>query len=119
VEIFKDGEYLGSTPISLELPPGTHVLEYRHQNLRNTVTHVVRSNETTRSMITFELTMKVNARPWAQVFLEGTTRRSLGQTPLSDVRVPIGSTLIFRHPNFPEKSYRVTGRDTAIQIVFP
>jgi hypothetical protein len=119
VEIFRDGQYLGSTPTSLDLPPGNHTLEYRHQDLRTTITHSVRSNETTRSMITFDVPMKINARPWAQVFVDGATRRSLGQTPLSDVRVPIGSTLVFRHPNFPEKSYRVTGRDTAIQIVFP
>jgi hypothetical protein len=118
-EIYRNGEYLGSTPISLDLPPGNHTLEYRHRDLTNFVTHVVRSNETTRSMVTFDLSMNINARPWAQVFLEGASRRALGQTPLSDVRVPIGSTLVFRHPNFPEKSYRVTGMDTAIQITFP
>jgi hypothetical protein len=119
VEIYRNGELLGSTPISLDLPPGSHTLEYRHQDMSNVVTHVVRSNETTRAMVTFELTMKINARPWAQVFVDGATRRPLGQTPLSDVRVPIGSTLVFRHPNFPEKSYRVTGKDTAVQMVFP
>jgi len=53
------------------------------------------------------------------VFLEGIERRPLGQTPLSDVTVPIGSTLVFENPNFPGKTYRVTGQDAAIKIVFP
>jgi hypothetical protein len=119
VEIYVADKYLGSTPTTLELPAGTHTIEYRHQDLRKQVTHVIRNNETTAAMITFDWTMQVNARPWAQIFLEGTPRRALGQTPLSDVRVPIGGTLVFKNPNFPEKSYRVTGRDKAIQITFP
>jgi hypothetical protein len=119
VEIYVADRYLGSTPTTLELPAGTHTIEYRHQDLRKQVTHVIRNNETTAAMITFDWTMQVNARPWAQIFLEGTPRRALGQTPLSDVRVPVGGILVFKNPNFPEKSYRVTGRDKAIQITFP
>jgi hypothetical protein len=119
VEIYVGDKYLGSTPTTLELPVGTHTIEYRHQDLRKQVTHVIRNNETTAAMITFDWIMQINARPWAQIFLEGTPRRALGQTPLSDVRVPVGGTLVFKNPNFPEKSYRVTGRDKAIQITFP
>ena len=119
VEIYMGDKYLGSTPTSLELPAGNQTLEYRHQNLRKQVTHAVKAHETTPAMITFDVNMQINARPWAQIFLEGTPRRALGQTPLSDVQVPIGGTLIFKNPNFPEKTYRVTGTDTAIQIAFP
>jgi hypothetical protein len=119
VDIYKDNVYLGSVPISLELPPGTQTLEYRHGNLRRNVTHGINSNETTKAMVTFEVNVQINSRPWAEVFIEGVERKDLGQTPLSGVRVPIGSVLSFENPQFPAKKYRVTGNETGIQIVFP
>jgi hypothetical protein len=61
---------------------------------------------------------QVNAKPWAQVFLDGTPRRALGQTPLSGVTVPMGGVLIFENPNFTSKSYRITDKDSAIQVDF-
>jgi len=118
-DIYSGDKYLGSTPITLELSAGTHMLEYRHLDQRKSVTHVVKASEATTTMVTFEVTVQINARPWAQVFVEGGQRRSLGQTPLSNVQVPIGSVLIFENPNFPGKNYRVTGKETAIQVVFP
>ena len=118
-EIYMEGEYVGSTPATLDLPAGTHTLEYRHQDLRRVVTHVVRAGETTAASITFEVRVQINAKPWAQVFLEGAYRQPLGQTPLSGIVVPAGSTLVFENPNFPRKNYRVTGTETAIQVVFP
>jgi hypothetical protein len=119
IDIYKDDTYLGSAPISLDLPAGTHTLEYRHGNLRRFITHVVNSNETTKSMITFDVNVQINSKPWAEVFLEGIDRKDLGQTPLSGVRVPIGSVLVFENPRFQTKRYRVTGNETGIQIVFP
>ena len=118
-EIYEGDQYLGSTPTSVKLSPGTHTLEYRHQDQRKVVTHVVTADETTTAMISFEVTVRINARPWANVFIQGAERRSLGQTPLSPVQVPIGGTLVFENPNFPQKLYRVTGKETAIQVVFP
>jgi hypothetical protein len=119
VDIYRDDVYLGSVPISLELPAGTHTLEYRHGNLRRNLTHVVNSNETTKAMITFDVSVQINSRPWADVFMDGVERKALGQTPLSGVRVPIGSVLVFENPKFQPKKYRVTGNETGIQIVFP
>jgi hypothetical protein len=118
VDIYKDDAYLASTPVSLELPAGMHTLEYRHGNLRKNVTHVVNSSETTRAMITFDVSVQINSRPWAEVFLDGVEKRALGQTPLSGVRIPIGSVLIFENPQYQSKRYRVTGNER-IQIVFP
>ena len=109
---------VGSAPVSLELPAGTHTLEYRHGNLRKSLTHTINSNETTRAMVTFDVTVQINSRPWAEVFLDGVERKALGQTPLSSVRVPIGGVLIFENPQFQAKRYRVTGSER-IQIVFP
>jgi len=119
VDIYRDDVYLGSAPVSLDLPAGTQVLEYRHGNLRRSVAHIIQSNETTKAMITFEVTVQINSRPWAEVYIDGAERKGLGQTPLSNVRVPIGSVLLFENPRFQTKKYRVTGNETGIQIVFP
>ena len=119
VDIYKDDAYLGAAPVSLELSAGTHTLEYRHGSLRKYVTHVINSNETTKTMITFDVSVQINSKPWAAVFIDGVEKKALGQTPLSGVRVPIGSVLIFENPRFHTKTYRVTGNETGIQIVFP
>jgi hypothetical protein len=119
LDIYEGSQYLGSAPVSLTLSTGTHTLEYRHGNLQRTVTQVISANETARSMIAFDATVQINSRPWAEVFIDGADRKDLGQTPLSGVRVPIGSVLIFQNPQFQPKKYRVTGNETGIQIVFP
>ena len=118
-DIYMNDRYLGATPTTLSLPAGRHTLEYRSGDMRTVMTHEVRSNEITTALVTFEITVHLNARPWALVFVEGTNRRALGQTPLSSVRVPIGSVLTFENPNFPPKSHRVRPGDSAIQVVFP
>ena len=119
VDIYMGDQLVGSAPTTLVLPVGNQTLEYRHRDMRKVMTHVIKANETTTAMVTFEVPLQINARPWAQVFLDGPERQPLGQTPLSEVRVPIGSVLIFENPNFVEKSYRVTGRETEIRVTFP
>jgi hypothetical protein len=118
-DIYQNGQLIGSTPTTLQLPAGQHTLEYRHGELRAVVTHQIKPNETTPASVTFDITVQINARPWAQVFLDGSTRRPLGQTPLSGVSVPIGGTLVFENPNFPPKSHRITEKDSSIQLNFP
>jgi hypothetical protein len=119
VEIFEGTQDLGTTPATLELSPGAHTLEYRYGNLKKTLTHTIRSGESMTSTVTFDVVVQINARPWAQVFIDGIQPRTLGQTPLSDVKVSAGTVLIFKHPSFPEKKVRVTGEATTIQVVFP
>jgi hypothetical protein len=119
VDIFKDDAYIGSTPVSFELPAGSYTLEYRHGDMRRFLTHVINGNETTKAMVTFDITVQINSKPWSEVFVDGSERKALGQTPLSGVRVPIGSMLVFENPKFQTKRYRVTGNETGIQIVFP
>ncbi len=119
IDIYKDDTYIGSAPVSLELPAGIQMLEYRHGNLSKKLTHQINGNETTRAMITFDIDVQINSKPWAEVFLDGVERKALGQTPLSGVRVPIGSVLVFENPGFGKKKYRVIGNETGIQNVFP
>jgi hypothetical protein len=52
--------------------------------------------------------LNVNADPWADVWLDG---ESIGQTPIADLRVPIGPhTLVFRHPELGERSQAIVVR---------
>jgi hypothetical protein len=118
-DIYLGEKYLGSTPTTLPMSPGRYTIEYRSGDLRTSMTHEIRSGETTTAFVTFEITVHLNARPWANVLVEGTTRKALGQTPLSSVRVPIGSVLTFENPNFTSKNHRVRQGDSAIQVVFP
>jgi len=118
-DIYLGDKYLGSTPTTVQLPVGLQTLEYRHGDLRTVASHEIKNNETTRASVTFLMNLQINAKPWAQVFLEGSPRRALGQTPLSGVSVPIGGVLVFENPNFPSKSYRITDKDAAIQVNFP
>jgi hypothetical protein len=119
VDIYQDGAYLGSVPVSLELSAGEHTLEYRHGSLRKFLTHVIKRNETAKAMVVFDVSVQVNSKPWSEVFLDGVEKKDLGQTPLSGVRVPIGGVLIFENPQFQAKRYRITGNETGIQVVFP
>jgi hypothetical protein len=119
VEIYRGEEHLGSTPTTLQLPAGAQTLEYRYQGLRQTLTHTITAQLTTTATIQFLTKVQINARPWAQVFVDGTRLTPIGQTPLGDVSVPIGSVLVFQNPGFPEKRYRVTAKDAAVQMTFP
>ena len=83
------------------------------------MTHDIKADQTINTSITFQTTVQVNAKPWANVFVDGPTRRSLGQTPLSGVSVPVGSVLVFENPSFKTKTHRVTDKDAAIQMDFP
>jgi len=48
-----------------------------------------------------KVSVSVNARPWAEVTLDGA---SLGQTPLSNLLVTVGShEMVFRNPQFAER----------------
>jgi hypothetical protein len=119
-EIYLGQKRVGSTPTTLTLPQGRQTLEYRYKNRSAVVSYEIKANQTTTAWVTFETTVQINAKPWAEVAVEGAPRRSLGETPLSNVRVPIGSVLVFENPNFPSKTqtHRVTDDDTAIQVVF-
>ena len=118
-EIYMGEKHLGSTPATLQLPVGNQTLEYRHGDLRTVVTHAIKSKETTTALVVFDAVVQVNARPWATVSIEGSPRLTLGQTPLSDVRLPVGSVLVFENPNFPSKNQKIGPDDKAIQMVFP
>jgi hypothetical protein len=52
-----------------------------------------------------KVSISVNARPWAEVSLDG---NSLGQTPIANLLVAVGPhEMIFRHPSFGERKQTV------------
>jgi PEGA domain len=52
-----------------------------------------------------KVSVSVNARPWADVTLDG---NSVGQTPISNLIVTVGThDLVFRHPQFAERRQTV------------
>jgi hypothetical protein len=52
-----------------------------------------------------KVSVSVNARPWAEVTLDG---NSVGQTPISNLLVAVGThELVFRHPQFAERRQTV------------
>jgi len=53
-----------------------------------------------------KVNISVNARPWADVSLDGA---SLGQTPISNLQVAVGAhEMVFRHPQLGERRQSVT-----------
>jgi hypothetical protein len=119
VDIYLDNNLVGSTPVTLELPAGTYTFEYRYGNLRKTAVNVIKGNEDTRATVTFEIPLRIESTSQAEVLIDGVQRQSLGQTPINAARVPIGSTLVFRAPGFPEKRHTVAENDTVIRVAFP
>jgi hypothetical protein len=117
-EIYQGDKRLGATPMTLQLPVGKQSIEYRLGDLRTVVNHDIKADKTTNATVTFQTTIQINAKPWAQVFVDGAQRRALGQTPLSGISVPVGSVLVFENPNFASKTHRVTENDTAVQMDF-
>lgn len=50
--------------------------------------------------------VNVNARPWADVFIDG---KNVGQTPIGNLSLPIGThEVVFRHPELGERRQTVT-----------
>jgi hypothetical protein len=50
--------------------------------------------------------VNVNARPWADVFIDG---ENVGQTPIGNLSLPIGThEVVFRHPELGERRQTVT-----------
>src|SRR5207247_2702252 len=74
-EIYAGDRYIGSTPTTLELHAGRQTLEYRHGDLRTAVSHEIKPDETATATVAFSVTLQINAKPWAQVFLDGAQRR--------------------------------------------
>jgi hypothetical protein len=117
--ISEGGKQIGTTATGrLTLPAGRHELELASTTLdyrtRATV-HITAGQTVTTSVEVPAGTVSINATPWASVWLDG---RSMGVTPLANIKVPIGShEILWRHPTLGERKrvVQVTAR-TPVRI---
>jgi hypothetical protein len=99
-EILVDGAVMGRTPIEVELPPGTHVIEFKRRRQTRTIKLEVANGERFTKTIDWRLpeTGRLNVMsdpPGAQVLVDG---RDRGTTPLMLDDIVVGShTVVVRN----------------------
>jgi hypothetical protein len=119
VQAFVDGTLVGdSASARLNVPAGAHELRLVSDALEFVqVTPIdVKARALTRLVVERPLgTLHVNAQPWAEVWVDG---RKLGDTPLGNVRLPIGAhDVTLRHPSLGEERRTVTiGARTPVHL---
>lgn len=110
VQILEGSDVIGTGEMAkVMLPAGKHdiIMMNRALDYRETRQIVVAGGTVTSVRVDApEGTLNVNAQPWADVTLGG---RSIGQTPLANLAVPIGThDIVFRHPQLGERRQRIT-----------
>jgi len=105
VEISENSDVIGSSGTSrIMLAAGRHdiVLANRAIGFQEVKRIEVTPGKTTAVRLDPpKVGVSVNARPWAEVLLDGAT---VGETPLANLLIAIGShELVFRHPQFAER----------------
>jgi hypothetical protein len=109
VEILEHDEVVGTSGAAkIMLAAGTHEVLLRNESLgfqaARTIT-VVPGRVTPVAINPPKGLLNVNARPWADVLIDGETA---GQTPLSNVSLAVGPHQVtFRHPQFGERTERI------------
>jgi hypothetical protein len=110
MRVSENGEVLGSTTDgAIALSPGTHHLELANASLgyhgRQTVT--IKAGQSQSVTLTPpDGLLSINALPWANCQIGN---KSLGETPLANLKVPIGEhEVICRHPELGELRRSVT-----------
>lgn len=103
--IFEDGTLVGSTALPrVMLPAGRHELEFVNDELGFHTSRTVQVRAGQTEAIDLETpsgTVFINARPWAEVFVDG---RRVGETPIANLSLPIGQReIVFRHPQLGER----------------
>jgi hypothetical protein len=117
LQLFEGGRLLGSSRIDrIMLPAGRHDIDIVNDVLGFSQRHTVRVTEGQVTSIKLAWptgTLAINAVPWAEAFVDS---RSVGETPIGGIQVPIGQhEILLRHPQLGERSVRVTvtTRETA------
>lgn len=109
VEMLEQNEVIGASGATkIMLAAGKHEVRLRNESLGfeapRTIT-VVPGQVTSVAINPPKGLLNVNARPWADVLIDGVV---VGQTPLSGLSVAIGPHQVtFRHPQFGERTERI------------
>ena len=109
VEIVESGEVIGSSATSrVMLAAGRHdvVLANRGVGYQETKKVEVAAGRTTTLRVDPpQVSVSVNARPWAEVLVDGA---SVGQTPIANLLVAVGShDVVFRNPQHGDRRQTV------------
>ncbi|HVH30032.1 MAG TPA: PEGA domain-containing protein [Vicinamibacterales bacterium] len=90
------------------LPAGRHALTLANESLQysdNRTIDIVAGQTATVSVNAPRVGVSANARPWADVIVDGT---NVGQTPIANIPMTIGThEIVFRHPQLGERRQTV------------
>ncbi len=123
LRILEDGRLLGTTDVDrVMLPVGSHTLRFVNEETGfeagRTVT-VTAGRPTAVPIAIPTGTIAINARPWAEVFIDG---ERIGETPLGNVARAIGRhEIVLRHPELGERRQSVVislGAPTRVSVDF-
>jgi hypothetical protein len=110
LQVFENQRLLGSTRTDrIMVATGRHDLEFVNDALgyRSAKTIQVGPGQVASVKPDWpQGTIAINAAPWANVWLDG---QELGETPVGNTQVPIGThEVVFRHPQLGEQRYTTT-----------
>jgi hypothetical protein len=109
LRVVRNGDFVGtSEDTRLSLPIGNQVIGLENESVgfRDVRTVEVLGGKVTAVPVTLPKgEISINARPWAEVFVDGSR---IGETPVSQLSLPVGiHDILFRHPDFPERRVSV------------
>jgi hypothetical protein len=109
VDVVERDEVVGTSGTARTmLAAGSHDVVLRNDELGYEAHHridVAAGRVATLEVAAPEASLNVNARPWADVLIDGV---AVGQTPLADLKLLVGTHQItFRHPQLGERHERV------------
>jgi hypothetical protein len=109
LRVVRNGDFVGTSEDSrLSLPVGPQVIGLENESVgfRDVRTVEVVAGKVTPVPVTMPKgEISINARPWAEVFVDGSR---VGETPVSQLSLPIGiHEVVFRHPDHGERRVSV------------
>jgi hypothetical protein len=109
LRVVRNGDFVGTSEDGrLSLPAGSQVIGLENESVgfRDVRTIDVAGGKVTVVPVTLPNgSISINARPWAEVFVDG---QRVGETPVSQYSLPIGiHEILFRHPDQGERKVSV------------
>jgi hypothetical protein len=109
LRVVRNGDFVGtSEDRRLSLPAGSQVIGLENESVgfRDVRTVEVIAGKVTPVSVTLPKgEISINARPWAEVFVDG---NRVGETPVSQLSLPVGvHDIVFRHPDLGERRVSV------------
>jgi len=109
LRVVRNGDFVGTSEDSrLSLPTGHQVIGLENESVgfRDVRTVEVVGGKVTPVTVSLPNgEISINARPWAEVFVDGSR---VGETPVSQLTLPIGiHEVVFRHPDHGERRVSV------------